>query len=71
MGDAMGTSTAAGGFTAKRPLSEALEIASAVDLEVVKEHALWWNPGLRPQVGARHSSAADGGGWHSISMGCR
>ena len=60
MGDTMDAGTAVGGNTGNRPRSDALGVALAVDLKVVKEHAQWWNPELRPQVDAHHSSGADG-----------
>ena len=56
----METGTAAEGTTGKRPRSEALEIALAVDLEVVKGHAQCWNPELKPQVDVHQSSVAEG-----------
>ena len=46
MGGTMETSTPVGGCTEKRPRSEAPVIALAVDLGVVNDHALWWNPDL-------------------------
>ena len=56
----METGLAADGSTEKCPRSEALEIAFAVDLEVVKEHAQWRNPEFKPRVGAHQSSVAEG-----------
>ena len=50
----------ADGNSEKRPGSAALEAARAVDLEVVKEHAQWWNPELEPHVEAHQSSIAEG-----------
>ena len=50
------------GNTEERPRREALEIALAADLEVVKEYALRWNPVIKPQVEAHHSSAVVGVG---------
>ena len=46
----------------KRPRGDALEMASAADLEAAKEHAIWRNPELEPQVGANRSSVAAGVG---------
>ena len=60
MGDAMDTGAAVGGNFEKRPRGGTLEISRAVDLGVVKEHAQWWNPELKPQVEAHNSSAAEG-----------
>ena len=60
MEDLMGTSTAAGGYTEKHPRSGALEIPLAVALGGVKGHAQWWDPKLKPQVEAHHSSAVEG-----------
>ena len=58
--EAMDTEVAPEGNTAKRPSGEALEMASAADLELVKRHAQRRNPELKPQVGAHHSSAMEG-----------
>ena len=60
MGDTMDTSTAVAGYTEKRPRSGALEIALAVDLEVAKDNAQWWNPEPKPQVEEHRSSAVEG-----------
>ena len=56
MGDATATGKAVGGDLEKRPRGEALEIALAADLEVVKGHAQWGSPELEPQVGAHQYS---------------
>ena len=45
----MDTGEAPEGNTEKRPRGEALEVELAADLEVAKEHALWWNPELIPR----------------------
>ena len=60
MEETIDTGTGVGGNTEKRPMCDALEIAFAVDVEVVKEHARWWNPALKPQVEVPHSSVMGG-----------
>ena len=54
--------TEVGGDNEKRPRNTDLAIALEVDMEVVKEHAQWWNPELKPQVEAQQSSVAEGVG---------
>ena len=54
------TGTAAGGTPEKSPRSAALEIALAVDLKALKEHAQWRNPELKPHVEPHQSSAMEG-----------
>ena len=66
--ETMGIGTAAYGNPGKRPHSVAREIALAVDLEVVKEHAQWRNPELRSQVAANQSSVLGGVGAHQSSV---
>ena len=61
MEDTADTSMAAGGCSEKRPRSEALEIALAVDLEVGKVYAQRWNPELRPRVEAHLAAEGVGG----------
>ena len=48
------------GKNAKRPRGDALAAALVEDRRVVQEHAQWWSPPTKPQVGAVHSSAAEG-----------
>ena len=48
------------GNTGKRSGSAALEIALAVDVEVGKGRAQWWNPELKPQAEAHPSSVVEG-----------
>ena len=60
MEETVDTGTTGGGNTEKRPRSEALEIALAVDLEVAEEHALWWNLELNPPIETHHSSVMEG-----------
>ena len=58
--DTMDAAIVVGGNTEKRPRRDALEITLATDLEVVEEHAQWWNPELRPQVESHPSSVMEG-----------
>ena len=58
--DTVDAGTVVGGNTEKRPRRDALEIALAPDMEVVKEHAQWWNPELRPQVESHPISVMEG-----------
>ena len=60
IGATMDTDAAAGGHSEKRPRSEAPEIAVAIDSEVVREHAQWWNPELNPHVEAHNSTVMEG-----------
>ena len=46
IGVAMDTDAVVDGNTEQRQRSEALEVLSTVDLEVVKEHAHLWDPEL-------------------------
>ena len=64
MGENAETGLAADGHTGQRPRSEDLEIALSVHLEVEREHAPWWNPGLKSDNDPRQSPAVgcvDGG----------
>ena len=56
----MGRGAPADRRTGNRPRGEALETALAVDLEVVKERAQWWNPDLKTKVEAHQPSVVDG-----------
>ena len=58
--EAMDAGEAADGNIERRPRGEALEVALSTDLEVVKEHAQWRNPELKPTVGSNRSSVAEG-----------
>ena len=60
IGGIMEPRTAAYGNTEKRQSSKTLQIALAVELEVVKEHAQWRDPELKPEVDARQSSVVEG-----------
>ena len=44
----------------RRFRGDALRVASVADLQVVKEHAQWRNPELKPQVDATQSSVVEG-----------
>ena len=48
------------GTNGKRPPGDALATALVVDMPVAREHAQWWNPVMKPQVGAPRSSVVGG-----------